>query len=262
MGETPSRSRTLLEIADGFSVTFQDENGGSIPSPGVALSSLIKKGRTMSATAYAKHFQTRVTPQTEPIPGKPMVANSAGGYTFAVDDWARLNRFLVLGSEGGSYYATERKLTIDNAQCVLRCLGVDPTRAVAAIVAISEAGRAPKNDAAIFALAVAAGHADPVARRLANEAIPKVCRIGTHLFQFVEAVEGFRGWGKGFAGCCRQLVRCQDPRRSGLSGGQVSAAQWPLASGRSAPGPSHDERAGPAGRLPLGCRRITAARSP
>jgi 60 kDa SS-A/Ro ribonucleoprotein len=147
--------------------------------------------------AYAQHFSTRQTPQTEAVPGKPMVENSAGGFGFTVDDWTRLQRFLVLGSEGGSYYATERKLTIENAQCVVRCLDADPDRTVNTIVQISDSGRAPKNDPAIFALAIAAGHKDPKARAAAMAALPRVCRIGTHIFQFAEAVQAFRGWGKG-----------------------------------------------------------------
>ncbi len=145
------------------------------------------------AFSFIKHFRTRATPQSEPIPGLSMVPNSAGGYAFAVDDWKRLERFLILGSEKGSYYATERALTIDNAQAVVRCLAADATRAIRTIVEVSDSGRAPKNDPAVFALAIAAGkgHSDALA------ALPKVCRTGTHLFQFAAAVEGFRGWGRG-----------------------------------------------------------------
>lgn len=40
--------------------------------------------------------------QQRPLPGAAMVANDAGGYVYALDDWARLDRFLVLGSEGGT----------------------------------------------------------------------------------------------------------------------------------------------------------------
>jgi 60 kDa SS-A/Ro ribonucleoprotein len=150
---------------------------------------------------YGQHFQTRQTPQVEPIPGKPMVANSAGGYTFAIDDWSRLERFLVLGSEGGTYYATERKLTIENAQGVLRCLTADARRAVEVIASISESGRAPKNAPSVFALAIAAGmgHLAAVAEA---DALRRVCRIPTDLFAFVEAVDGLRGWGRGL----RKLV--------------------------------------------------------
>lgn len=139
-----------------------------------------------------KHFRPRQTPQSEPIPGLPMVPNSAGGYAFAVDDWKRLERFLILGSEGGSYYATERALTIENAQAVVRCLDADPARAIRTIVAVSESGRAPRNDPAVLALAIAAG----MGHKAALEALPRVCRTGTHLFQFAEAVQGVRGWGR------------------------------------------------------------------
>lgn len=54
----------------------------------------------------------------------------------------------------GSYYVDEQHLTIENAQAVRRCVTQDGERTVQRIVAISEAGRAPKNDPAIFALAI------------------------------------------------------------------------------------------------------------
>lgn len=147
--------------------------------------------------AYAKHFSTTATPQTEPIPGSNQVPNSAGGFSFPVDDWTRLNRFIILGAEGGSYYASERTLTIENAQCVIRCLDADPERTVRTIAEVSDAGRAPKNDPAVFALAIAAGHKDPTARRAALESLPRVARTPTHLYQFFGAVKGFRGRGQG-----------------------------------------------------------------
>jgi 60 kDa SS-A/Ro ribonucleoprotein len=125
------------------------------------------------------------------------VPNSAGGYAFAVDDWTRLERFLVLGSEGGSYYATERALTLENAKAVLRCVAADGARTVTQIVALSDEGRAPKNDPAIFALALAASRGDDATRRAALAALPRVCRTGTHLFHFAEYVDGMRGWGRG-----------------------------------------------------------------
>ncbi|TGD99099.1 TROVE domain-containing protein [Methylobacterium nonmethylotrophicum] len=143
---------------------------------------------------FAKQFSLRRTPQSEPIPRT--VPNAAGGHAFPVDDWTRLARFLVLGSEGGSFYAGERALTRDNAAAVLRCLAADGARAVAAIVAVSEGGRAPKPDPAIFALALAAGAESLETRRAALAALPRVCRTGTHLFQFAASVEASRGWGR------------------------------------------------------------------
>ena len=43
---------------------------------------------------------------------------------------------------------------------------------------------------------MAAGLGDEATRRAALEALPRVCRISTHLFQFATFVEGFRGWGR------------------------------------------------------------------
>lgn len=146
--------------------------------------------------SYAEHFQTKETPQSESADPR-QVTNSAGGFTFALDKWARLERWLVLGSEGSTYYASERQLTRENAQTLVECLKEDARRAVSIIVEMSVSGRAPKNDPAIFALAVAAGSEDPQTRRLALSRLSDVCRTGTHLFQFVGAVEGFRGWGRG-----------------------------------------------------------------
>jgi 60 kDa SS-A/Ro ribonucleoprotein len=71
--------------------------------------------------SYLKQYSIRRTPQSEPIPGADQVRNSAGGFAWAVDDWTRLRRFLILGSEGGSYYAGERELTRENADAVVRC---------------------------------------------------------------------------------------------------------------------------------------------
>src|SRR5262249_38063943 len=64
------------------------------------------------------------------------------------------------------------------------------------IVAVSDAGRAPRNDPALYALAMAAGLGDLDTRRDAFKALPKVARIGTHLFHFVAYLEQFRKWGR------------------------------------------------------------------
>ena len=134
-------------------------------------------------------------PPTMPMPGQ--VKNTAGGAAWEVDDWLRLDRFLILGSEGGTYYITERKLTQDNAAVVARCIAADGIRTIDRIVAISDSGRAPKNDPAIFSLAMAAKLGDEATRRAAYAALPKVCRIGTHLMHFAEYAQGFGGWGRG-----------------------------------------------------------------
>jgi 60 kDa SS-A/Ro ribonucleoprotein len=140
-------------------------------------------------------ISTRSTPQTSKIKGT--VPNSAGGFSYPVDDWGRLNRFLILGTAGGSYYASEHALTKDNADVVMRCVKLDGLRTVKTIVEISVAGRNPKQHPVMFALAVCAGADDPITRASALDALPLVARTGTHLFLFARYVEQFRGWGRG-----------------------------------------------------------------
>jgi 60 kDa SS-A/Ro ribonucleoprotein len=149
------------------------------------------------AINYAKIFNRRATPQSQPIPGSTQVRNSAGGFAWAVDDWTRFDRFLILGAEGGTYYIGERELVKQNHDALVRCIKADGIRAVNRIVEISDAGCAPKNDPAIFALALVATHGNATAKAHAFANLNKVCRIGTHLFHFAEYVNAMRGWGRG-----------------------------------------------------------------
>jgi 60 kDa SS-A/Ro ribonucleoprotein len=65
------------------------------------------------------------------------------------------------------------------------------------VVEISEAGRAPKNDPALLVLAKASASQDAATRAAALEALPRVARIPTHLFHFVQYALAFRRWGRG-----------------------------------------------------------------
>lgn len=137
---------------------------------------------------------TRRTNQSEKA--RPdQVRNAAGGYGFDVGDDEQLRRFLVLGISGGSYYTSEQALTRDNADVVMRVAASRPQDLVRLIVEISTAGRAPRQNPAIFALAVAASVADEDGRRMALAAIPQVCRTATHLFLFNSYLAQFRGRG-------------------------------------------------------------------
>jgi 60 kDa SS-A/Ro ribonucleoprotein len=147
-------------------------------------------------TRYGAFANNLRTPQTEQATAV-QVMNNAGGFVFEAGPWKQLDRFLILGQCGATYYAGERKIVKENADVIRRCLLEDGPRVVRRIVEISDAGRAPKNDPAIFALAMAAGATDPATRKAALDALPKVCRIGTHLFHFAADVGGFRRWGRG-----------------------------------------------------------------
>ena len=178
---------------------------------------------------YASHFNARraaapATVQSLPIPGREseMVANAAGGMVFKVDTFDRLRRFLVLGSDAPTYYAGSRELTIGNIEGVLAALDEDGLRVVQEIREISMGGRAPKNDSALYALALASSYGvrgkpgvkvasrdlgerlacsgNPNAelvRRVAFAALPDVARTGTFLMQYVGFLSSLRGWGRG-----------------------------------------------------------------
>lgn len=141
-------------------------------------------------------ISTRRTPQTEQADPR-QVKNHGGGYTFVIDDLARLRRFLTLGTTGGTYYTGERELTTENAALILDLARTRTADLVAAVVEISTSGRAPKQNPALFALAAAAKLGDDEGRKAAQTAVPLVARTGTHLFQFTKYLEQFGGWGRG-----------------------------------------------------------------
>lgn len=146
---------------------------------------------------YSKLYNLRKTPQTLAIPQSEQVRNNAGGFAWQVDGWTQLDRFLILGSEAGTYYVAPRPLTQANAQNIVKLIKTDGEAVIQRIVKVSVAGRAPKNDPAIFALALCASFGDDRTRAQALLALPSVCRTGTHLFAFAEVVDGLRGWGRG-----------------------------------------------------------------
>lgn len=193
---------------------------------------------------YSKYFNPRATTQSDRIPGRSeMVQNYDGAYVFPVTDWTRLDRFLVLGAEGNSYYASEKERVIENAEAVGRCLAQDGLKTVARIVEISQAGRAPKNNPALFALALASVYGSELAqdqnafaqkareakeagretprevlafeqrfaeaaavRRAALNALPQVARYFTDFVTFVKYRRALGGWGRSMRRATRAWI--------------------------------------------------------
>lgn len=133
---------------------------------------------------------TAPTAQTAPLPGREdvMAANNAGGYSFKLDDWSNLERFLVLGSENGTYYVKQDDLIMQNVRVLNACIAENPQLTAEMIAAISESGRAFKNNVAMFALAymVKLGGAP---RFAAYKVINRVLRTGRSFMEFHESLE-------------------------------------------------------------------------
>lgn len=145
---------------------------------------------------YSYAVKAENVPQTEPA-SPAQVPNAAGGFTFAVDTWTQVRRFLILGAEGGTFYVGERKLIQENAKVIEAAIAADPRRLVDLIVQVSDEALAPKNEPAIFALALVVSNPNTHARRFGYAALHKVCRTSTHLFHFLTMVNGLRGWSAG-----------------------------------------------------------------
>jgi 60 kDa SS-A/Ro ribonucleoprotein len=141
-----------------------------------------------------QRFHSRNVPQTEPLDER-QVRNNAGGYSYEADPWTRLRRFLIMGSDGGTYYVGERELTRENLDALRQCADEEPHQVLAMIYEVLTDRLAPKPEYAIYALAFMTAHERKDVRQQATYLIPRVLNIGTHLFQFAEFVENFRGWG-------------------------------------------------------------------
>jgi 60 kDa SS-A/Ro ribonucleoprotein len=146
--------------------------------------------------AVSQNPAKAVTPQTQAIPGREaeMARNNAGGVTFTLDKWSTLDRFLMIGSEGGNYYVGQNDVTKQSFANLKACIAEDGKRVVNRLMEYSLGGRAPKNDPAIVALAVTAVYGNQEVVEAAYAALPRVCRTGTHLFLFVSILDSLGKW--------------------------------------------------------------------
>jgi len=132
---------------------------------------------------YLTRHVTRDIPQTEKE--NPLqIANSAGGFSFEVDKWKRLERFLILGSEGGTYYIGEKDLTKENLDNLRNLTQEDGKEVVALAANVSTFGRSYKNNAAIFVLAFVMTHGSDEVKSFARGMVDQIVRTSTHLFTF------------------------------------------------------------------------------
>jgi 60 kDa SS-A/Ro ribonucleoprotein len=133
-------------------------------------------------------------PQTEPY-NNSMVKNNAGGYTFKITPEQQLRRFLVLGTEGGTYYVSERKLTADNIKNVRQIIESLPN-ALEILREISVQGLAPRVSPTLLTLAIACSSSVRETRKKAFALLPVIVRTNSHMLEFVSYVNELRGWGR------------------------------------------------------------------
>jgi 60 kDa SS-A/Ro ribonucleoprotein len=124
------------------------------------------------------------------------IMNNAGGYVFSIDDMNYLKRFLVLGVETNNYYVTKNQILNEASDRIKNMINTRGREVVDMIVEVSDLGLAPKNDPAVFILALCASDQNVETRRYALSKLEMICRIPTHLYHFLAYVKNRRGWGR------------------------------------------------------------------
>jgi hypothetical protein len=131
VGSNPTPSRTVPVSPQVTCSNGRDPIGKSLPKCRFHDNTTRKELPIDHMTRIAhvlRRVQTRATPQHEKILGSDQVRNSVGGFAWKVTDWQRLDRFLVLGTEGGTFY---RRATRELAQKLwghYGCYGITGTR--------------------------------------------------------------------------------------------------------------------------------------
>lgn len=121
------------------------------------------------------------------------VKNNAGSYVFEISPVEQLRRFLILGTDGGTYYQSEHAITREGIALVKACAEtMTPMEFVPEIV--NAAANAPKRTYAIFAYAVALSTENT--KTVASGMDPHlVLKTGTDFFELISYLEQLRGWG-------------------------------------------------------------------
>jgi len=123
------------------------------------------------------------------------IPNSDGCMVFQVSKWTMLDRFLILGSDSPTYYASAEEASFKNYQNVLDCIKEDGIKAVNRITEISTAFRAPKQNPALFALALCMSCDNVETKRYAATKVNDICKIGTNLMMLIGFLDDLRGRG-------------------------------------------------------------------
>lgn len=144
-----------------------------------------------------KPWKVVSAPVAQTEQAKPeQVKNNAGGYVFAIDCFTQLKRYLILGSEGGTYYASEKKLTLDNFDTLKTCIKKDFDRTISLIEEVVINNLAPKPDPVIFAWCYIIKNGTLEQKQRASLLANKILSMSTKMFHAADAINDMGGWGR------------------------------------------------------------------
>lgn len=144
---------------------------------------------------------------TQKEKAKPnQVVNNAGGYVFQVTDETRLERFLILGTTGGTYYQNEQDITKQNMDFIKAMIHNTPDKVISKIREIATERRALRQSPAIFATALLMSELKNINVPTLSEReftysdvkqlVLDVCKTATQLFEFISYLELLGGWSR------------------------------------------------------------------
>src|SRR5215210_1734781 len=144
--------------------------------------------------------------QMKPL-NERQVQNNAGGYVYQIDPIHRLNRFLFLGCEKGTFYQNKNDINIDNISSLDQLIRLDhrELECLDLIKEIHRTNRCAKDDYMLFVLAYLfkSKHVGDDIKNIITEFLPSILTIPTKLFMFVENCQivslsnnTSKGWGR------------------------------------------------------------------
>src|SRR5262252_1514614 len=137
-----------------------------------------------------KHIRARLTrlatPQVERHRGTWLLTRSTEAPQWPVDEWERLDRYLIFGSERDMLVVRGR-------------IEVDGPRVVRRVVELSVLGRVVSNTPCLRVLAMSLTLGNSAARVMAREAAPEVARTPDELHELEQYVNTKRGTTLGAA---------------------------------------------------------------
>lgn len=143
----------------------------------------------------------------------PTMISPQGGEVEVIDLWSRYRRFLILGTDAGTFNVDAPTLTTDNFKVVRDALAENPREAINLMVAVAKSRRAPKIDPVLAALSLALASDNVGTRKLAYNAIGEVCSIPTHMYDLLNMTLKQRGWSAGLKRAIARWVEGYSPTR-------------------------------------------------
>lgn len=145
-----------------------------------------------------KYTNMASTPNQRQRASANQVENNAGGYVYEISDTDRLRRFLILGTEGGTYYANQADHTRQAFTFLRKMASENPTTYWTTLHDIATNNLAARHSPTLYALAVLRRNTDSA--DVLNEIrkhFNQIVRTGTHLFEYVDYDTSMGGWGRG-----------------------------------------------------------------